>query len=228
MLKMVWGQRWQNQTWANGLIHSSLPPPPPVQASKRIQETPVWKQIKFANLHFTERKLRTREVQGTRGRWLTPKVSLGLFCVFPVCKALENIPLKCVSKCPVCSGVWWGLSVSQFPNWPHIWWTERLPTPVFWPGEFHGLYSPWGRRVRHDWATFTHSLGWDTADGYTGGCPYFLNASTTHGRGSQSFPLQPPPAPPLPPLAALKHTQFPQGWERRLRLNKWYSLLICF
>ena len=21
---------------------------------------------------------------------------------------------------------------------------ERLPTPVSWPGEFHGLYSPWG------------------------------------------------------------------------------------
>ena len=21
---------------------------------------------------------------------------------------------------------------------------ERLPTPVFWPREFHGLYSPWG------------------------------------------------------------------------------------
>ena len=21
---------------------------------------------------------------------------------------------------------------------------ERLPTPVFWLGEFHGLYSPWG------------------------------------------------------------------------------------
>ena len=20
------------------------------------------------------------------------------------------------------------------------------PTPVFWPGEFHGLYSPWGRK----------------------------------------------------------------------------------
>ena len=29
------------------------------------------------------------------------------------------------------------------------WRRERLPTPVFWPGEFHGLYSPWGRRVRH-------------------------------------------------------------------------------
>ena len=23
---------------------------------------------------------------------------------------------------------------------------ESLPTPVFWPGEFHGLYSPWGRK----------------------------------------------------------------------------------
>ena len=21
---------------------------------------------------------------------------------------------------------------------------EQLPTPVFWPGELHGLYSPWG------------------------------------------------------------------------------------
>ena len=20
----------------------------------------------------------------------------------------------------------------------------KAPTPVFWPGEFHGLYSPWG------------------------------------------------------------------------------------
>ena len=30
------------------------------------------------------------------------------------------------------------------------WRRERLPTPVFWPGEFHKLYSPWGRRVRQD------------------------------------------------------------------------------
>ena len=35
------------------------------------------------------------------------------------------------------------------------WRRERLPTPVFWPGEFHWLYSQWGRRVRHYWATFT-------------------------------------------------------------------------
>ena len=35
------------------------------------------------------------------------------------------------------------------------WRRERLPTSVCWPGEFHGLYSSWVRRVGHSWATFT-------------------------------------------------------------------------
>ena len=26
------------------------------------------------------------------------------------------------------------------------WKRERLPIPVIWPREFHGLYSPWGRK----------------------------------------------------------------------------------
>ena len=26
------------------------------------------------------------------------------------------------------------------------WRRECLPTPVFWRGEFHGLFSPWGRK----------------------------------------------------------------------------------
>ena len=26
------------------------------------------------------------------------------------------------------------------------WRRERLPTPVFWLGKFHGLYSPWGSK----------------------------------------------------------------------------------
>ena len=26
------------------------------------------------------------------------------------------------------------------------WRRERLPTTVFWPGEFHGLYSPWAHK----------------------------------------------------------------------------------
>ena len=30
--------------------------------------------------------------------------------------------------------------------WKILWRREGLPTPVFWPGEFHGLYSPWGHK----------------------------------------------------------------------------------
>ena len=26
------------------------------------------------------------------------------------------------------------------------WRRERLPNPVFWPGEFHGPYSPWSHK----------------------------------------------------------------------------------
>ena len=38
----------------------------------------------------------------------------------------------------------------QSPGWedPLPWRREWLSTPVFWPGEFHGLYSPWGRKER--------------------------------------------------------------------------------
>ena len=39
---------------------------------------------------------------------------------------------------------------------------ERLPTPVFWPGEVHGLYSPWGPKESDMTFTFTPSsiLAW--------------------------------------------------------------------
>ena len=52
---------------------------------------------------------------------------------------------------------WASLVAQLVKNLPAIWETcfdpwvgkipwrrERLPIPVFWPGEFHGLYSPWG------------------------------------------------------------------------------------
>ena len=34
----------------------------------------------------------------------------------------------------------------RFLGWKIHWRRERLPTPVFCPGEFHGLYSPRGRK----------------------------------------------------------------------------------
>ena len=35
---------------------------------------------------------------------------------------------------------------TRFDSWVRKihWRRERLPTPVSWHGEFHGLYSPWG------------------------------------------------------------------------------------
>ena len=34
------------------------------------------------------------------------------------------------------------MSFTYFIRWRR----ERLSTPVFWPGEFHGLYSPWDHK----------------------------------------------------------------------------------
>ena len=41
----------------------------------------------------------------------------------------------------------WAISVH------FTWRREKLPTPVFWPGEFHALYSPWGHKL----AIYNHS-----------------------------------------------------------------------
>ena len=38
------------------------------------------------------------------------------------------------------------------------WRRERPPIPVFWPGEFHGLYSPWGRKESDTTAQLSLSL----------------------------------------------------------------------
>ena len=51
--------------------------------------------------------------------------------------------------------VWASLIAQLVKNLPTIaetwvgkipWRRDRLPTPAFWPGEFHGLCSPWGRK----------------------------------------------------------------------------------
>ena len=53
--------------------------------------------------------------------------------------------------------------VKNLPAGRETWlfpWIGKIPwrreSSVFWPEEFHGLYSPWGRKeLRQDWATFT-------------------------------------------------------------------------
>ena len=48
---------------------------------------------------------------------------------FPVGSVVKKLPAK--------QETW----VGKIP-----WRRDRLATPVFWPGEFHGLGSPWGRK----------------------------------------------------------------------------------
>ena len=62
-----------------------------------------------------------------------------------------------VKNLPAMQETWiWSLSLED------LWTRENLPPPVFWPGEFHGLYSPWdplgSQRVGQDWATFTFTV----------------------------------------------------------------------
>ena len=36
----------------------------------------------------------------------------------------------------------------------------KVPTPVFWPGEFQGLHSPWGHKESHMTEQLSLSLSW--------------------------------------------------------------------
>ena len=36
----------------------------------------------------------------------------------------------------------------------------KVTTPLFWPGEFHGLYSPWGHKESDMTERFSLSLSW--------------------------------------------------------------------
>ena len=48
------------------------------------------------------------------------------------------------------------------------WRRERLPSPVFWPGEVHGLFSPWGRKESDTAERLSLSLHADTGCGGSG------------------------------------------------------------
>ena len=54
---------------------------------------------------------------------------------------IPNLPCGSASKESACNMGDLGLipGLGRFP-----WRRAQLPTTVFWPGEFHGLYSPWG------------------------------------------------------------------------------------
>ena len=53
----------------------------------------------------------------------------------------SSLVAQLVKNLPAMHKTWvWSL------GWKIPWRMERLPTPVFWPGEFHGLCSTWGSK----------------------------------------------------------------------------------
>ena len=52
----------------------------------------------------------------------------------------------------------------QSLGWEDPWKREQLPTPVFWPGEFQGLYSPWCHKESDtpEWLSLQEArFGWE-------------------------------------------------------------------
>ena len=81
------------------------------------------------------------------------------FCVFPRLFYLQiirflgaSLVAQLVTNLPAMLETWFDPWVGKIP-----WRRERLPTPVVWPGEFHGLYSPWGREESDTTETSTFS-----------------------------------------------------------------------
>ena len=68
------------------------------------------------------------------GKKDTLSFTLHNLCFTHVCLNWERIHLQCRRP--------------GFDPWVGkiSWRRERLPTPVCWPGEFYGLYSPWGHK----------------------------------------------------------------------------------
>ena len=90
---------------------------------------------------------------------LLPSISLGFFCCCSSFKsyllnAVPDIGVGNTTHSSVLGLLWWlsWLRISPqrrrpgFDSWVRKipWKRERLPTPVFWPGEFHGLWIAHG------------------------------------------------------------------------------------
>ena len=60
---------------------------------------------------------------------------------YPLQYSWASLVAQLVRICLQCGRPGFGPWVGKIP-----WRRERLPTPVFWTGEFHGLYSPWGHK----------------------------------------------------------------------------------
>ena len=103
----------------------------PTSPSGPLRSSMIWPQV--AQLVKTPPATQETQVQflGGEDSWRRDRLPAPVFLGFPGGSAGED------STCSAGFSSWAG----KIP-----WRRERQPTPVFWPGECHGLSSPWGRK----------------------------------------------------------------------------------
>ena len=85
------------------------------------------------------------------GRFFTTSTTLGIGCIYKISLgkrilfrtklAWASLVAQLGKNLPAMQETW-----VQSLSWEDPWRRDRLLTPVFWPGEFYGLYSPWGHK----------------------------------------------------------------------------------
>ena len=72
---------------------------------------------------------------------------------YPLQYSWASLVAQLVKNPPVMRETW-----VQPLGWEDALEKGRLPTPVFWPGELHELYSPWGHKSRTRLSDFHVSI----------------------------------------------------------------------
>ena len=89
--------------------------------------------------------------KGCGGKWMHVYV-----CLCIPTSVFLSFPCGSAGKESTCNGRRPG-----FDPWVGkiLWRRERLPNPVFWPGEFHGLYNPWCHKDSDmtEWLSLTYT-----------------------------------------------------------------------
>ena len=104
-------------------------------------------------------------LQGSMHGWQSHKKTLAYIWTKDFTGTITFTPENINRQIPLCPGFPCGSAVKEtwrprFDPWVGKipWRRARLPTPVFWPGEFHGLYSPWGHKELDmtEWPSLHH------------------------------------------------------------------------
>ena len=75
----------------------------------------------------------------------------GIDC--PLQYSWASLVAQLVKNLPTSGGPGFNPWVGKTP-----WRRKRLPMPVFWSGEFHGLYNPWGHKELNSTCTLTFTF----------------------------------------------------------------------